>query len=557
METKETQVLVAGCGAVGLTSALLLGRAGVSCIAVDRRSQTSDHPRARGLNLRTTELMRQWGLEHAMRRNSLGREASAFAFRDRTLVGREWGRTMTNDGSEAPTVVPRLLVPQYTIEDEIRMRARECADIRFETELLSFVQDEDGVTSQIRDLRTGVESTVRSDYLLGADGPGSLVRGELGVELIGDPLLSYWLGIYWRSTDERLWKAYRERPGVGIFCIDREHIICFSVVDDVDRWMVLEVLPPTDERPTTPTEEEAIKLVRDASGIPDLEIEIYNSAIWRVSAQVADRYRDRRVLLAGDAAHLLPHTGGLGLNTGVADAHNLAWKLALVVRGHAHDSLLDTYGAERAPVARQNADWCIGNNDTLRAIIGSALAGDQEACSAAIERENAHVTQDGADLGASYESSAVVPDGSEAPIRSQTVYVPVARPGHRAPHVWIDHAGVRVSTTDVLHSRFVLLAGADGTDWRDAARAIADRHDFPLMAATIGEGGDLTDPDGDFLSTYGIGRPGAVLVRPDGHVAWRDPNAAVDAEAQLVEVLEAVVGQALPRLSAAVGGPAA
>ncbi|GGI09373.1 FAD-dependent monooxygenase [Egicoccus halophilus] len=541
MRTEHTQVLVVGAGAVGLSSALLLGRSGISCIAIDRRRETSDHPRARGLNLRTTELLRQWGLQPAMQRAALPREDSAFAFREETLVGREYGRTETNDGSDAPTPTPRMLVPQYVIEDELRLRARECADVRFRTELLDFSHDANGVTARVRDLDDGEEHEIRADYLVGADGPASTVRSSLGIELEGIPLLSYWMGVYWRSADPRLWEAYLRRPGVGIFCIAPGRIVAFSLVDRVDRWMAFVVLPPTEVRPQTPSDEEAAALVEAASGTPGLDLEVINTAVWRVSSQVAPRYRDGRVLLAGDAAHLLPHTGGLGMNTGIQDAHNLAWKLALVLRGRAGESLLDTYGTERIPVARQNADWCVGNGETLRRIVGSALTGDEEGLAAAIKDENAHVRQDGADLGASYVSEAVVPDGTEPPPVGQTRYVPTGRPGHRAPHLWLEHDGVRFSTIDLLHARFVLLAGPQGGPWRDAAKAHADRTDLPLIAACVGADAELVDVDDDFLSTYGIEATGAVLVRPDGHVAWRSSNGDPAPAEKLRTVLSSIL----------------
>ena len=543
MTTIEKDVVIAGAGPVGLSLALQLGRLGVSCVAIDRRDATSSHPRARGINTRTAELMRQWGMENAMRRNALPSEDFSFAYRRGTLIGHEYGRTVTDDGQDGPSPMLRLLVPQDVIEDELRLRAREAAELRLRTELVDFEENESGVHATIRDLRTGETHQTRSRYLIGADGAMSMVRQKLGIEIEGNPLLGYWLGIYWKSTDPRLWAAYRERPGVGIFMIDPADVVVFSVVDRTDRWLTFRVLPPTPTRPPTPSDEEAIRIVRTAAGYPDLDLDLVNTAVWRVSAQVARSYRRGNVFLAGDAAHLLPHTGGLGMNTGIQDAHNLAWKLALVLRGHAGPALLDTYDIERRPVAKQNADWSVGNNDTLRRIIVAAIAEDESAVSKAIDDENAHIRQDGAELGFAYASRAIVSDGSAPPAPSQTVYTPTAVPGCRAPHVWLDHAGVRISSIDLLHSRFVVLAGPGGGAWTSAATAIADDTDIPIIGCTVGPGGELTDPEGDFLDRYGISASGAVLVRPDGHVAWR--AVAIDGTdtTLLIEALEQVLGR--------------
>jgi len=543
MATIDKEVVIVGAGAVGLSLALQLGRLGVSCVAVDRRESTSDHPRARGINTRTAELMRQWGMEGAMRRNALPPEDFSFAYRRGTMIGHEYGRTVTDDAQDGPSPMLRLLVPQDVIEDELRLRARESAELRLRTELVDFEEHASGVHATIRDLRTGETHQTRSRYLIGADGAMSMVRQKLGIEIEGNPLLGYWLGIYWKSTDPRLWAAYRARPGVGIFMIDPEDVVVFSVVDRTDRWLTFKVLPPTPTRPLPPSDEEAIRIVRKAAGYPDLDLDLVNAAVWRVSAQVARSYHQGRVFLAGDAAHLLPHTGGLGMNTGIQDAHNLAWKLGLVLRGHADPALLDTYGIERKPVAKQNADWSVGNNDTLKRIIVSAIAEDEPAVAKAIDDENAHIRQDGAELGFAYVSRAVVSDGSVPPPPSQTVYTATAVPGCRAPHVWLDHAGDRISSIDLLHSRFVVLAGPQGGAWVSAATTIANDTDLPILGCTVGRGGELTDPDDDFLDTYGISANGAVLVRPDGHVAWR--AFAIDGTdtTPLAEALEQVIGR--------------
>ncbi|MFI9380452.1 FAD-dependent monooxygenase [Kutzneria sp. NPDC052558] len=541
----EKDVVIVGAGAVGLSLAMQLGRLGVSSLAVDRRAATSDHPRARGINTRTAELMRQWGMEGAIRRNALPPEDFCFAYRRDSMRGHEYGRTVTDDGIDVPSAMPRLLVPQDIIEDELRERARESAEIRLRTEVEDFEETETGVLATIRDLRTGEVQQTRSRYLVAADGAMSMVRQRLGIPIEGNPLIGYWLGIYWKSADPRLWATYLEQPSMAYYAIDQDDVVVVSAVDRTNRWLTFRILPAVTTRPAPPSHDEALRLVRKATGLPDLDLDLVNVQVWRVSAQVAKSYRQGRIFLAGDAAHLLPHTGGLGMNTGIQDAHNLAWKLGLVLRGHADPALLDSYEAERRPVAEQNAGWSVGNNDTLKRIIASARAEDGPGVTAAIEAENDHVRQEGAELGFAYRSHAVVGDGTIPPAPSQTVYTPTAVPGCRAPHVWLDRGGERISSIDLLHSRFVVLAGAHGGAWVAAARAIADDTDIPITGHTVGPNAEITDVDGDFLDTYGIYVDGAVLVRPDGHVAWRAQFIDGADTTPLIEALEQVLGRSV------------
>jgi hypothetical protein len=245
-----------------------------------------------------------------------------------------------------------------------------------------------------------------------------------------------------------------------------------------------------------------------------------------MAAQTAERFRAGRVFLAGDAAHLIPPAGGYGMNTGIQDAHNLAWKLAGVLAGWAGPSLLDTYEAERQPVARFV---------TEQALLNLRQPG----------RPEQYATL-GLALGVSYDSAAAVPDGTPAPEIGNPVtdYVPAARPGSRAPHAWLRRDGARISTIDLFDTDFTLLAATSGQRWRDAAAMAARDLGVPLAAYTIGVGGDLGDEQGTWTQTYGIGPDGAVLVRPDGHVAWRSVAALTEPQAELVRALHAILGLA-------------
>jgi putative polyketide hydroxylase len=275
--------------------------------------------------------------------------------------------------------------------------------------------------------------------------------------------------------------------------------------------------------------ERCVELVRLAAGLPDLAVRVRSVLPWAMAAQTAERFRAGSVFLAGDAAHLIPPVGGYGMNTGIQDAHNLAWKLAGAVAGWAGPSLLDTYEAERQPVARLV---------TEQALLNIRQPG----------RPEQYATL-GLALGVSYDSAAVVPDGTPVPEIANPVtdYVPAARPGSRAPHAWLQRNGERVSAIDLFDTAFTLLAGKSGQPWRDAAATALRDLGVPVAACTVGRGGDLGDEDGTWAQLYGIGPDGAVLVRPDGHVAWRSAAASAEPRAELIRVLGAVLGQARTR----------
>jgi len=264
-------------------------------------------------------------------------------------------------------------------------------------------------------------------------------------------------------------------------------------------------------------------------------VAILGVSAWEASARVARQYRHGRIFLAGDAAHEMPPTGGFGLNTGVQDAHNLAWKLAAVLAGQADPSLLDTYHNERQP---------LGVAITEASLANSLSMGRTERQPGAVLPRREFLNEQGLIFGASYESAAIVPDGTPRPHVDDPVtqYRPSARPGARAPHVWLERNGARISTIDLFGPRFVLLAGRRGTAWRQAAARVAGPSRPAFAAHVIGE--DVADPDGAWSVAYEVDDDGAVLVRPDGHVAWRHRRASRDPEGALGAALDGVLGLA-------------
>jgi hypothetical protein len=282
--------------------------------------------------------------------------------------------------------------------------------------------------------------------------------------------------------------------------------------------------------------------VRQAAGVPDLDVEILGAVPWVAAAQVAERYRDGRVFLAGDAAHHMPPTGGFGLNTGVQDVHNLTWKLAAVLRGWAGPGLLASYEDERLPYGRAITEQSLANARSL----GRGEATDAAPAAGTALARPEFLNELGMIFGASYESDCVIPDGTPPPPVANPVtdYLPTGRPGARAPHAWIERSGERLSTLDLFGERFVLLAGPSGSAWRDAAATVAGAVGVPLTAFTVGADSELTDPTKEWATLYGIGPDGAVLVRPDGHVGWRSGEAAADPHRALATVLRRLLATA-------------
>ncbi|MEJ8644281.1 FAD-dependent monooxygenase [Streptomyces sp. MS1.HAVA.3] len=290
---------------------------------------------------------------------------------------------------------------------------------------------------------------------------------------------------------------------------------------------------------------------------------------WIVHAHLADRYRVGRVLIAGDAAHRQPPAVGLGLNTGIQDAHNLAWKLAAVLGGGAPDSLIDTYEAERRPVGRENVDWAVSAAGHHQVVIDAIGAGHDIPAGRRGQRLEAyfdpsplgdtvraraleifHTHRGGCqsldmEVGFGYEEGALVPDGTERPARvpMRNVHRPTSRPGHRLPHAWITRDGRRQSTLDLTGTTgFALITGPEGTPWCEAAALVAEKFSVPLVTARIGAAGtgaEYADVDGGWEAVRQITDAGAILVRPDHHVAWRSTDAGEDPEQILAEVFAA------------------
>jgi hypothetical protein len=343
--------------------------------------------------------------------------------------------------------------------------------------------------------------------MIGADGANSIVRDGLGIAMEGPDNLAENLLIRFRADLSR-WTG--SRPPYFYFLIGTTTRAVYMTGQD-NQWVLNAEDPSAFGNP--------IDAVRAAIGA-DVGVEILSQpGAWKTGAQLADRFRVGPVFLAGDAAHRLTPAGGMGMNTGVHDVHNLAWKLAGVMAGWAGDALLDTYESERRPTAARNVEWSLGNWGCFRSGKPFPPAGQPN-------------TEE-IDLGAAYESGAVSADGTP-PAEPSVDHRPSARPGRRAPHVWINTANGCRSTVDLFDRDFVLLVGPRGSEWLNPAMAAARSHRIPLRTVVV------TEPE--WQTAYGVGADGAVVVRPDGHVAWRCRSAVEMDPRQLTLTLARIVG---------------
>ena len=533
-------VLVVGGSLVGLSTALFLARHGVRCALVERHPGTSVHPRAVGYYPRTGELLRQAGVEDAAVQDASGfathrTRAGVTSLAGEVLFSKEELEGDDELGDLTPSRL--LLLPQDRLEPLLRDRAVELgADLRFGTELLSFAEDPDGVTAVLGD-GAGGTSTFRSSYLVACDGPRSIVREALKVPRQGRGVLSRHVSIAFGAD---LRPVLGERR-YSVVHVKNPQVTGILVHDDrlTGGTLIVGYRPEDGESLEDFTDARCAELVGAAIGAPGVEVTIRSRFPWDMAEQVAEGFVHGRVLLAGDAAHVVPPTGGYGANTGIADAHNLAWKLALVVDGVAGAGLVETYDAERRPVAVYTA-----GQGSLQLAVRSGTATPEQTADAA---DAVTVTS-----GQAYRSAAVVEEAGSAalPVASDPRALRGV-PGTRAPYVMLSRGGRPVSTLDLFGRDFVLLTGSRGGEWLSAAVAASAELGLRITARRVvsgagGAAGSLADPDGRWSERYGGLLPeSAVLVRPDGVVAWR--SAGADPGGAETAVLTAVLRRVLAR----------
>ncbi|MFI7679271.1 FAD-dependent monooxygenase [Actinophytocola sp. NPDC049390] len=512
MADTEVDVLIVGGGPVGLSAAVECARHGLTSVLVERHEGTSIFPKARLISTRTMELARAWGIQDAVEREGLPREDSLAVGVGTSLTADDFHREVAPIEADAPNS------PTYAYicaQDRFEVILRDLAerlpgtDIRFATTMTRLDQDESGVDAVVESALG--RSTVRARYAIAADGGRSGIRAQLGIDVDGPPPLGHMISIMFDADIAHL---LSDRMCALYFL--RSAIPCaVEAVDHQRRWIVQTGYDPAEggsEADFTP--EFCVEVVRAAVGVPDLAVELVGVMPWLQQAVTARRFRDGRIFLAGDSAHVSTPQGGFGMNCGIQDAHNLVWKLAAVLKGTASPALLDTYEAERHPVGERTVGESLANAFITFQMMEGALTMKE-----AITRQAGRRRSEGLVLGFHYDSAAVVPDGTAEPAVEDDYrdYAPTARPGHRAPHLWL-RAGV--STLDAIGPHFTLFSEGG---WTDAAKEADARTGVPVSSVDV----DLPG----WAATYGVDPGGAVLVRPDGHVAWRSASGPADADA--------------------------
>jgi 2-polyprenyl-6-methoxyphenol hydroxylase-like FAD-dependent oxidoreductase len=516
-------VLIAGGGPVGLALAIELGMAGIRCLLVERRDGSLSVPKMSGLSVRSMELNRRWGIAEKAKRAG-------------------WPQTRPNDfvycTSITGPVLTRVKIPPYAEKrpsftpepdcgcaqifyDPIlleRVRSLPSVTLRHLTSLDRFEQDSSGVRATVTDRQSGKSEVIEAEYLVGCDGADGTVATQLKLDYEGVGVFADSTNIYFRSRELM---EIHDKGWARFFRFTDEGGTWGEIIgiDGQETWRLsaLRSLPGYD----TP------QYMRRLAG-RDFNYEVISVMHWQRRERVATRYRDgQRVFIAGDAAHQNSPTGGLGLHTGLQDALDIGWKLAAVLQGWGGDRLLDSYEIERQPVALNNVQACTGEFDLLSTLpTGPAIDKDTAEGAALRERwattfyatnhANTPLFTENLRLGYCYDPSPIViADGTPAIPYETRQFVPSARPGTRAPHAWLEDG--RRSTLDLFGKGFVLLRfGADPPSGSGIAAA-AEQRRVPLTVVDVGD---------EKIAVLYARR--LVLVRPDGHVAWRGDDAPAD-----------------------------
>ncbi len=578
-----TDVLIIGTGPAGSASAALLSSYGIQNMVVNRYRWLANTPRAHITNQRTMEVLRDLGREvedeaymFATAKEHMGNNVFC-----ESLAGEEIGRmqswgtspeSMAEHLRSSPTFMNDL--PQTYMEPLLfKTACRKGTQARMSTEYIGHVEDADGVTTICLDRMTGKEVSIRSKYLIGADGGNSKVAELAGLPFEGKMGVGGSINILFKAD---LSKYVAHRPSVLYWVMQpgaNVGGIGMGVVRMVRPWNEWLIIWGYDINEPAPKVDAAMatQVARQLVGDPGLEIELISANTWTVNNMYATHMQTPRVFIMGDAAHRHPPSNGLGSNTSIQDAFNLAWKLALAVKGTAGQGLLDTYSVERTPVAHQivtRANQSIGEfgpifealgllgsvdpvvmqqNMDQRCETGDAAEQQREALRAAIAFKKYEFDCHGVEMNQRYASTAVVRDGAAWPAPNADMalhYQATTTPGARVPHAWVwDAAGVRHSVLDLCgKGAFSILTGIGGEGWEAAAKAVGIEFGIKIKVHVIGPRKAMQDHQGEWAGLRETRDSGAVLVRPDQHVCYRVDTLPTDPAAELRRVFTAILG---------------
>ena len=509
----ETSVLVVGGGLNGLTMAALLARHGVDCLVAERHESTSIQYKFAGISPRSMEVFRQLGIEEEIRANRTGDQQGGGVARGRTLSDPDlaWGGPAWADTSEvSPT--PPATCDQHVLEPILKGAAERLgAVMRFGWDCVDVTETADGISARLRSRADDREEELNARYLVAADGAGGTLRERLGIGLHGPGPLQHWINIIF---DTDMPDEIGGRRFTSCFVTDLNATV---TPRPGGRWLLaLQYFPDRGETPEDFDAERTRVLVQAAAG-HEVRADLVDARSWTVAAQVADSFQKGRAFLIGDCAHLMPPTGAFGGNTGIHDAQNLAWKLALVLRGAAPPRLVDSYDAERRPVVERTLEQALARLQKWFKDPAGRLP-------PAVEIVDDYDVV----FGQRYDAGAVIPEGP-APDRAFEPFDELSgRPGTRMPHMALDDAGS--STLDLPGDQPLLITGDSG--WTAAARSLADTG-APLEVAS---------PSRTWQARLDVARDGAVLVRPDGFVAWRARDGQSASRVNLSRILNTVLG---------------
>ncbi|KAH7085789.1 FAD binding domain-containing protein [Paraphoma chrysanthemicola] len=565
--TITTDVFVVGAGVTGLTMAILLADLGVRTLTIAKHSGVSPTPRAHITNQRTMEVFRDMGIEDQVVAASTPLKDLGNGVMATSLTGMEIGRyscygagpdQLTDFTKASPSDM--MNIPQHILERVLLDRAIEKnADVRFYNELMSIEQTADGIVGKVRHRSSGEEYLVHAKYVVAADGGRSLVAQKMGFEFQGQANLINMLST-WLEVDLEKYTAHRPASVYHILQPGNSYWVgsgtCI-LVKPFNEWLLNRQYDPADGEPDT-SPKALIEHARRVLGLPnDLPIIVKDASKWSVNNVVATEFQNGRVFLAGDAAHRHPPASGLGSNTCIQDSYNLAWKLALAVQGRAGEGLLRSYNQERQPVGKQVVDHAMftlhnltkipdtlgfrrgqsfdeGFNSLKHLFTDSPEAEQRRsAFEEVIRLQHKRSNALGVQLGQRYQnSSGVVTDGTPFPelLRDPILYYqPTTHPGGYLPHAFVEYEHRKISTLDIIpHGKFGLLVGVGGSPWIAAAAKISQELGIDFHAYAIGYRCTYDDVLGQWSAVREIKDRGALLVRPDRHIAWRSLEGAVD-----------------------------